>query len=54
MKLGFFEVDNCVFLHNNLQLVEAPKRAVKFAANDAYKPYFKNKQGDLFPINSYW
>ncbi len=24
-------------------LVEAPKRAIKFAANDAYKPFFQNK-----------
>ncbi len=28
-------------------LVEAPKRAVKFAANETYKPYFIGKDGKL-------
>lgn len=28
-------------------LVEAPKRAVKFAANETYKPMFTNSAGKL-------
>ena len=28
-------------------LVEAPKRAVKFAANETYKPLFTGKDGKL-------
>ena len=28
-------------------MVEAPKRAVKFAANESYKPFFTGKDGKL-------